>query len=766
MSKTRKISRQQSLAQIRPRRLLSTFRRTLALVCCLLVGLSLVARGADNSPQDRVLLAAADKEKPRDPAKGEAAKVSGVQGRLIRVPLPLAGNADQRVKSMIQRAVDRFQPSDERPVIVLEFSSGQAGSGEGSIYSRAFELAQFLSSKELANVKTVAYIPKALKGHAVLAAMGCEEIVMAADAEMGEAGIDLPADEPIQPAILSGYRQIADRRHTIPPQVALGMLDKSLEVVKVKTLVSVDYVLSSELEELKKKTQVLEEEVLFRPGDFGRFSGRDGRELGFVKFLTNDRAQLAKALELPETALEEDPSLGGDWIPVQVTVEGEIRPVLISRLKSMIDDQLVGGEVNMLVVRVNSPGGSLSDSIQLATFLATIPRDSVRTVAYIGKEASGDAALIAMACHDVVMHPTAKLGGPGVHAMPADEVHASLVTIRDVIAKDSNRSWSLVAALVDPDVKVHRYQNTKTGLVDYFTRDEWKEQNDSENWQQGDLVTPPVGVLDVDGTRAKELNLADDTVENFDELKQLYGLENDPRLVEPNWADILIEALARDDVAAGLLTIAFISLIIELHVPGIGIGGFVAALCFLLFFWAKHLNGTADWLEVLLFFAGAISLMLEIFVLPGFGIFGLGGGLLIIASLVLASQTFVMPHSAAEYDQLRESLTVVGAAGILTIVGMMIIRRYLPNLPLFNQIMLPAPVGEAAEELSARESMGHYEHLLGEIGVTTTRLVPAGKARFGEELIDVTCESDLIDRGSKVEVVSVRGTRVVVKAVV
>jgi len=765
MSKRRPISRTHRMVQLHGRSPLSKLRRTLAMVCCLLAGVSLVARGADSARNKPLKLAAAEKKDPQDPAAAKA-QVSGIQGRLIRVPLPLAGNADQRVKGMIQRAVDRFQPSDERPVIVLEFSPGQAGSGEGSIYSRAFELAQFLSSKELANVKTVAYIPKSIKGHAVLAAMGCEEIVMAADAELGEAGIDLPADEPIQPAILSGYRQIADRRHTIPPAVALGMLDKSLEVLKVKTLVSVDYVFRTELESLKEKTQILEEEVLFRPGDFGRFSGRQGRELGFVKFLTSDRTQLAKALELPASALEEDPSLGGDWVPVQVSVEGEIRPLHISRLKSMIDDSLVGGEANMLVVRINSPGGSLADSVQLATFLATIPRDSVRTVAYISKEARGDAALIAMACHDVVMHPTAILGGEGIRPLPKPEVQASLVTIRDVITKDSGRSWSLVAAMVDADVKVHRYQNTKTGLVDYFTRDERKEQNDSADWQQGDLVTPPVGILEMEGSRAKELNLVDDTVENFDELKQLYGLEGDPRLVEPNWADVLIEALARDDVAAVLLTIAFISMIIELHVPGIGIGGFVAAICFLLFFWAKHLNGTADWLEVLLFFAGAICLLMEIFVIPGFGIFGLGGGLLIIASLVLASQTFVMPHSEADYDQLRESLTVVGGAGVLTIAGMMILRRYLPKLPLFNRIMLSAPEGEAADELSARESLGHYEHLLGAVGVTTTRLVPAGKARFGEELIDVTCESDLIDRGSKVEVISVRGTRVVVKAVV
>ena len=143
-------------------------------------------------------------------------------------------------------------------------------------------------------------------------------------------------------------------------------------------------------------------------------------------------------------------------------------------------------------------------------------------------------------------------------------------------------------------------------------------------------------------------------VENFAQFKQYYGLENDPTLVEPGWADFLIQALASPGVAVLLLLIGGAALYIELHAPGIGIGGFVAAVCFLLFFWSRYLGGTAGWLEVTLFVAGVACLLLEVFVIPGFGIFGLGGGAMVLASLILASQTFILPQNDYQFDQLQK----------------------------------------------------------------------------------------------------------------
>ncbi len=96
--------------------------------------------------------------------------------------------------------------------------------------------------------------------------------------------------------------------------------------------------------------------------------------------------------------------------------------------------------------------------------------------------------------------------------------------------------------------------------------------------------------------QAVDYDLANRAVNNFAQLKQYYGLEDDPALVEPGWADFLIRALASPELAVLLLLIGGAALYIELHSPGMGLGAFVAVVCFLLFFWSRYLGGTAGWL--------------------------------------------------------------------------------------------------------------------------------------------------------------------------
>ena len=64
-----------------------------------------------------------------------------------------------------------------------------------------------------------------------------------------------------------------------------------------------------------------------------------------------------------------------------------------------------------------------------------------------------------------------------------------------------------------------------------------------------------------------------------------------------------------------------------------------------------------------LFLAGISCLLLEVFVLPGFGIFGLGGGAMVLASLILASQTFIWPRNEYQFDQLERSLLTIADRG-------------------------------------------------------------------------------------------------------
>ena len=167
-------------------------------------------------------------------------------------------------------------------------------------------------------------------------------------------------------------------------------------------------------------------------------------------------------------------------------------------------------------------------------------------------------------------------------------------------------------------------------------------------------MTTPGRPLKLSGTQAEEYHLANHVVENFAQFKQYYGLENDPMLVEPGWADFLIRALASPGVAVLLLLIGGAALYIELHAPGVGIGGFVAAVCFLLFFWSRYLGGTAGWLAVSLFVAGMSCLLLEVFVIPGFGIFGLGGGAHGAGLARPGQPDLLWPRNEYQFDQLAE----------------------------------------------------------------------------------------------------------------
>ncbi len=320
-------------------------------------------------------------------------------------------------------------------------------------------------------------------------------------------------------------------------------------------------------------------------------------------------------------------------------------------------------------------------------------------------------------------------------------------------------------ALIDPDIELYAYQNTKTGEVRFFSNEEAKAQPDADNWRRGARVKPAGETLRLTSNRAQELGVATHVVDNFDELKKLYGLSGDIRVAEPNWALEFIEALSSPALAVLLLVIGFVGIYIELHSPGMGFGGFVAAVAFLLFFWSHFLDGTAEWLEVLLFLGGIFCLLLEVLVLPGFGIFGLGGGVMILASLVLATQTFVLPRTESQMVELRHSLTIVAAAGLIVVAASIALRRYLPSAPVFRTLLLNPTPEEDLIDLDYRESLADFSHLIGQQGVATTNLMPSGKADFDGQPVDVIAEGLPIERGTAIVVVKTRGNRVIVRSV-
>ncbi len=702
---------------------------------------------------------------PVSPAAEENPQQTERLGMTIRIDLPITDRMAGRVRHFVDQAMQKARREEKRPVLIFEFRAPEdndrgnhekfAGQTE---FSDALKLARLLTSKELASAQTVAYIPSSLPGHAVLVAMACEDILMPGDAQLGPVGIE---SGPVGKTEQIAYREIAGRRKTIPTEVALWMLDPSREVLVVQTEAGRECLSAEQLEELEKTGEltILSQEPLrqWAKGQPGQLTGDEAWRLDMVSYKPVKRSDVARLLELPPNAINEDPSLVQQWRAILVTLKGQIQPGAVNQAIRMIEDQVRLEEKNFVCVWIDSPGGSLTDSIRMADFLANeLDPGKVRTVAYVAQQARADAALIALACDQVVMHAQAELGGASDYVLSGEDVEA----IREEEGPWKSRPWPLVAAMLDPDLAVFecRPKGQVGGRATYLTEGETK-QLDLKKWTIGKEITRGGEPLSVDGQRAIEYGLAELTAEGLDELMQHYGLEELTSL-EPGWADRVVEVLKKPGVGAFLLMIAFLALYIELHAPGLGIGGFVSALFFLLFFWIKYMDNTAGSLEIMLFLAGVCCLVLEIYVLPGFGIFGLGGGCLVLASLVLASQTAVLPQSSGE---LRRSLVPVAMAMLGVVVGMVLLRRWLPHVPILNQMMLEPPTGEEAEEISRRESLVDLEGFVGARGIATTQLTPGGKARFGEMLVDVITDGEVIGRGTEIEVVQVQGNRVTVR---
>ena len=671
---------------------------------------------------------------------------------MLALQLPITGTRDTQLEAAILRHLDtlRADPAT-RGLLVLRFDPPDDAAHVGSDFGRSLDLARFLTERRLAGVKTVAFLPRGVEGHAVLVALACEEIVMAADAVLGPAN----ADEPfVDDAMRAAYREVALRRKTVPAAVAVGLLDPAARVVRVSTEDGEQVVEAAELPRLRETIAVLETEEL-GPVPL-EITGRRGRALGLVARLGSTPAELARSLGIDEKALQIDPAAVGGWQPAVVAMSGPITADSVNRTKARLATALAAG-ATFLCLRIDSPGGSPEQSLVLANWLADLDPAAVRTVAYVPREARADAALVALACDELVMHPDAVLGGEGAAVFSDRQAQAVAVAWREGVARLRSRSWSLPVALTVPGMSVARATQPASGRVEYFSDEELAARDDRETWQVGGRVG--VGPIRLTGRSAEPLGLVAHLVEDFGGLRAIYGLADEIPLAEPRWSDTLLDALASPSLAWLLLLIGGAGLYIELQTPGLGFGGFVAMVAFIIYFWSQYLHGTAGWLEVMLFAAGVICMAAEIFILPGFGVLGLGGGLLVIASLVLASQTFIVPANDYQIRQLQWSLLGVLGAAVGVGVVAALARRWLPSAPVLRHVLLPPP-GVDEEGIESE----HLEELLGMEGVTTTRLAPAGKARFAGTIHDVAADGGLIEPGAPVRVVEVRGRRVLVRS--
>jgi len=181
--------------------------------------------------------------------------------------------------------------------------------------------------------------------------------------------------------------------------------------------------------------------------------------------------------------------------------------------------------------------------------------------------------------------------------------------------------------------------------------------------------------------------------------------------------------------------------------------------CFGLYFLGYFLAGLAGWEEAVSFAVGLMLLAIEV-MFPGHLVSGFVGFCLILISLVLAmTQRWPGGPLLPDWSQLQMPLAklAIGLGGAA--VGAIILGRYLPKSTLFRKMELSAANSAAAGYTSAPNRV---TALLNSTGVAETNLRPSGKARVGEELVDVVTEGELIERGASIKIILVEGSRVVV----
>ena len=452
-----------------------------------------------------------------------------------------------------------------------------------------------------------------------------------------------------------------------------------------------------------------------------------------------------------------------------IRFEGPITPWLEYYLDCKLRTAKQKG-ADLVIIEIDSPGGLVEQSLNIATRLRDL--DWAHTVAYIPEQALSGAAFVALGCDEIIMGPNAKLGDAGVIEPDAqfqfqyvpEKIRTHLVAEARDLAAAKGRPPALAEAMVDKDLVVYRVKNRQSGKETFLSDKEIQSDKDPGQWEKINPVQESLGdsFLEVNGTRAVELGLAQGTVSSRADLQRRYRPRGELLVFQYTGVDTAVYILNSPWVTGLLFVVGLVALYIELSAPGIGLGGLTAALCFAIFFWSRFLGGTADLLDVILFVAGVAFLLVELFVLPGFGVAGLSGILLILASLILASQTFVIPQTREDWAQLTGTLLVILVSGLAFSVAAYLLSRHFGSLPLLSRLVLVPPNSPGSDKGAGAPGGGQSAVQVGSRGVAVSLLRPAGKARFGKQYVDVVTEGEFITKGSEVEILEIHGNRVVV----
>lgn len=394
-------------------------------------------------------------------------------------------------------------------------------------------------------------------------------------------------------------------------------------------------------------------------------------------------------------------------------------------------NQAVRNEASGVVLYIDTFGGLVDAADKIRKNLLD---SDLNIIAYIDKNAASAGALISFAADSIFMAPGASIGaatvvdGTGTYA--TEKMQSYMRGLMRSTASANNHDPRIAEAMVDESIEIE-------GVV-----------------EAGKLLTLSTREAVDLGVAVGEFRSLSEVLRYMDwEEKELFDFEE-------FWAESVLRFLANPVVSSILMLMMLGGLYFELQSPGVGFPGIVAGIGTLLFFAPLYIMGLAQSWEIILFFIGVILILVEVFVLPGFGISGILG----VTLVVLSMGSSLVGNVGTSYPELHQISQAIWTMAITLILGVAMIVsmvRYLPENKLFNKLVL-ADQTDRGRGYTSSESK---DDLIGLEGETITALRPAGTVLVNGRRVDVVSVGDFVEKGAKVKVVDTSGSRVMVDRV-
>ncbi len=399
-----------------------------------------------------------------------------------------------------------------------------------------------------------------------------------------------------------------------------------------------------------------------------------------------------------------------DLVVYRVPLRGEISGGMVRFIKRAFREAETRG-ADAILLEIGTLGGFVASAIDIKDDILDSP---IPVFAHVKGRAWSAGALVAMACDGVAMAPGSSIGA--AEPRPLDEKTLSAWRAElETTAERRGRDPQVAAAMADASVAI-------PGLV-----------------EEGELLT-------LAAKRAVEIGFVEGTAERTMEALALFGLEGASIVdVRPTSAERLAQFVTNPTLAPILLTVGFLGLIVEVFTAGWGVAGTVGLVALFLYFGGAFLGGVPGAWVLLLFIGGVILLFVEA-VVPGFGVFGLGGIIAMILSIYLASAT--------DPQALRSLIIAVAATVILAVI----LAKQAARKGFLLRLSLPNTERDFFSTSERRD-------LVGKEGVAITPLRPSGMADIDGERINVVTEGGFLDVGVPLSVTKVEGGRVIVKPI-